>query len=176
MNLKETFLSGDRVYDGKLLKVHRDVVAMSGGREEIREVIRHPGAAVIVPQLDDGRFVLVRQFRYALGEEILEFPAGKLDQGEDPLPCAQRELREETGYQAGEWELLLKTHPLPGYSDELHYIYHARNLIPGASHPDPDERVCVETVSAEDLFSLVEKGGITDGKTIIASLYVQCFS
>lgn len=176
MNFKETFLRGDCVFDGKLLKVYRDVIATPDGCEEIREIIRHPGAAVIVPQLDDGRFVLVRQFRYALGRETLEFPAGKLDPGEKPLICAERELEEETGYKAKNWELLLKTHPLPGYSDELHWIYRARHLIPGARNPDPDEWVRVETSSAEDLLDLMQKGDITDGKTITAFLYVTCFS
>jgi ADP-ribose pyrophosphatase len=172
VELKETYLHGACVYDGKLLKVFRDVVAVPGGSEEVREVIRHPGAAVIVPELADGRFLLVRQFRYALGIDTMEFPAGKIDPGEDPLNCARRELQEETGYRKGEWEPILKAYPLPGYSDELHWFYHAIKLLPGSSNPDPDEKVVVEKHSPEEIDQMIRGGEITDGKTIIAWLYM----
>ncbi len=176
MELKEIYRHGACVYDGKLLKVFRDVVTVPGGNEEVREVIRHPGAAVIVPQLADGRFVLVRQFRYALGLETLEFPAGKIDPGEDPLSSAQRELQEETGYRDGAWEPILKAYPLPGYSDELHWFYRAVDLLPGSSNPDPDEKVEVETHSPEEIDRMIRGGEIRDGKTIIAWLYLVHFS
>ncbi len=102
-HLTEHFIAGELVYDGKLLKVHKDTVRLPNGGEATREYFRHPGAVVIIPLLDDGTVVLERQYRYPVGQVMVELPAGKLDAGEDPLRCGQRELLEETGYQAREW-------------------------------------------------------------------------
>ncbi|TKJ37627.1 ADP-ribose pyrophosphatase [candidate division LCP-89 bacterium B3_LCP] len=175
MDFEEKFKSGGLVFDGKLLKLHRDIIRKPDGREEIREVIRHPGAAVIVPRLRDGRFVLVRQFRYALNRETVEFPAGKLDPGEDPLFCAQRELKEETGYYADDLKLLLKMQPAPAYSDEILWIYSAEDLTAGKNSPDSDELVSVELYTMDALFALYKRGEISDGKTVAALLHCKLF-
>ena len=172
MDLTEKYLRGERVYDGKVLKVHSDIVAMPDGHEEVREIIRHSGAAVVVPQLDENRFVMVRQFRYAINRETLEFPAGRLDPGESPLECARRELAEETGYQARQWDYLFSIHPAPGYSDEQLWLYRARDLLPGQQNPDPDEIVLVTERSMDELQHKLEKGEITDSKTVSALLYL----
>lgn len=173
VDLTERFLHGERVYDGKLLKVHRDTVAMPNGHEEVREVIRHCGASVIVPHLGDDRYVLVRQYRYALGRETLEFPAGRLDPGEEPLDSARRELKEETGYLATRWEELFQIHPAPGYSDERLWIYLAEDLQAGQNSPDPDELVLVVEMSLDEILRRLKKGEITDSKTVAALLYLQ---
>jgi ADP-ribose pyrophosphatase len=173
MKLTEEFLHGERVYDGKLLKVHRDVVRLPSGKEEIREVIRHPGAAVVVPHLGGGRFVLVRQFRYALNRETLEFPAGRLDASESPLRCAKRELAEETGYLSKRWKRLFTLHPAPGYTDEILHIFLAESLQPGASHPDDDENLLIVEATLEQLLNKLRKGQITDSKTSAAILFLK---
>lgn len=175
MELTEKFVRGEKVYDGKLLQVHRDIVALPDGSEEVREVIRHPGAAVVVPHLGHGRLVLVRQFRYALNRETLEFPAGRLDPQEDPLDCARRELAEETGYLAGKWRHLFSLHPAPGYTDERLEIYLAEDLSTGESHPDDDERVQLIEASFDQLVDWFQQGKITDSKTCAALLYLKAF-
>ncbi|MFH1734891.1 MAG: NUDIX hydrolase [bacterium] len=158
-----------------MLQVHRDVVALSDGHEEVREIMRHPGASVIIPDLGDGRLVLVRQFRYALDRETLEFPAGRLDPGEDPETCAKRELAEETGYQAGKLDFLLKIHPAPGYTDELIYIYRASEMTAGKAHPDSDEELFTVEITVDELVEKLQQGILTDSKTINALLYYRCF-
>jgi len=173
--LQETFVRGKLVYDGVLLKVFRDIVTLSDGHEEVREVMRHPGASIIIPDLGNGRLVLVRQFRYALDSVTLEFPAGRLDRGEDPETCARRELSEETGYRAGTLDYLFKIHPAPGYTDELIHIYHATELTEGKAHPDPDEELLIENHHIDGLLGMVKNGKITDLKTISALLYYRCF-
>lgn len=173
VKLTEEYLKGEKVYDGKLLKVHRDSVQLANGHQEIREVIRHPGAAVIVPCLSDGRYVLVRQFRYALGRETLEFPAGRLDPGEDPLTCAQRELREETGYEAATWNRILLLHPAPGYSDERLWIYRAENLQAGTSNLDADELVQVTSIALDEILDRISRSEITDAKTVAAAFFLK---
>ncbi|MCX6639488.1 MAG: NUDIX hydrolase [bacterium] len=175
MDLTEKFVRGELVFEGRLLKVHRDVVQLPDGHEEVREVMRHPGAAVVIPYLDDGRIVMVRQYRYALSSETLELPAGKLDSDEDPLVCARRELSEETGYEANHWTHLFCTYPAPGYTDELLWIYLAEDLIPGPNHPDPDEQLLVVHMPLEQALLKIKQGQITDCKTLSALLFLQVF-
>jgi len=172
-NLTEIFLHGQRVYDGKLLKVHRDIVRLPNGKEEVREVLRHPGAAVVVPHLGQSRFVLVRQFRYAINQEVIEFPAGRLDLDEEPLVCAQRERSEETGYIAGRWQHLFSLHPAPGYTDERLEIFLAEQLQPGLTNPDEDENLVIVEGNLDQLLQWFREGKITDAKTIAALLYLK---
>ncbi|RJP75398.1 MAG: NUDIX hydrolase [Candidatus Zixiibacteriota bacterium] len=175
VDLNEELSGSERVYDGKLLQVYRDVVRLADGHEEIREVIRHPGAAVVVPYLGGGRVIAVRQYRHPLARVTLEFPAGRLDPEEDPQDCARRELAEETGYTAGRWEILFRMHPAPGYADELLVIYLARDLQEGPNHPDEDEQVLVETVDLDFLVNEFRGGRLTDSKTVAALLYLRAF-
>jgi ADP-ribose pyrophosphatase len=175
LDLTEKLKTSEKIYDGKLLQVYRDVVTLAQGTEEIREVMRHPGAAVIVPHLGGDRFALVRQFRHALGRETLEFPAGRLDPGEDPQDCARRELAEETGYQAERWSKLFSLHPAPGYTDELLHLYLAQDLKAGPNHPDDDEQVLTVVATLDQLLHQFHAGTITDSKTVTAILYLQAF-
>src|SRR5690606_37881018 len=121
-DITETTIESESVFEGKLLKVRRDRVRLPNGREATREYIKHPGAVVVMALLDDDHVVMVRQYRYAVQQLILEFPAGKLDPGEAPLDCAQRELMEETGYSARQWTPLGQMHLAVGYSDEVIHI------------------------------------------------------
>lgn len=175
MDLTEKLKRSQKVYEGKLLHVYRDVVTLSSGAEEVREIIRHPGAAVIAARRADGRFVLVRQYRHPIGRETLEFPAGRMDPGEDPLDCARRELEEETGYSAAGWRELFTMHPAPGYTDELLHIYLAEDLQDGQNHPDDDEQVAVTEAGLDELLEWIREGKITDSKTLSAILYLKTF-
>lgn len=166
-NLDEKFVKSTFVYDGRLLKVYADTVTLPNGREAGREVVRHPGAVAVVPVLEDGRIVMVRQYRYPVGGTLLEIPAGKLDPGESPDHCVMRELSEETGYIAGRTRKLTAIHTAPGFSDELIHIYLADNLKMTQQHTDEDEFINVEIYTKEELKDMVNSGVITDAKTIV---------
>jgi ADP-ribose pyrophosphatase len=166
--LQETTLDSELVFDGALLKVHRDRVRLPDGGESRREYIRHPGAVVIVATLPDGRLIFERQFRYPLRRAFLELPAGKIDAGEPILACAQRELREETGYVAAEWRHVGVMHPCIGYSDERIEIFFATGLSHVGHAWDHGEFLELLTLSVEEVETSIHQGTITDGKTIAA--------
>ncbi|MBD5800798.1 ADP-ribose pyrophosphatase [Azoarcus sp. Aa7] len=166
--LEESPLESLPVYDGVLLKVRRDRVALPDGSESVREYITHPGAVVVVAVLPDGRLLFERQFRYPLRRAFLELPAGKIDAGEDLLACARRELREETGYEAGRWQYLGVMHPCIGYSDERIEIFLARDLTHVGDALDDGEFLEVLTFSVDEAIRGVMEGAITDAKTITA--------
>lgn len=171
--LSETGLSSETVFRGSLLHVKRDRVRLPNGQEAGREYIVHPGAVLVVPQLPDGRLVFERQFRYPLGRAFIELPAGKIDPGEDILATGQRELLEETGYSARDWQYLAALHPCIGYSDEIIHIYLARGLTAGAHRRDHDEALQVFELSLEDAMAALRRGEITDGKTMIALFWAE---
>lgn len=171
--LVETFVSGEQVFKGALLDVRRDVVAMPDGSRATREYVVHPGAAVVVPILDDGRLVMERQFRYPVGSVMLEFPAGKLDAGEAPLACAQRELIEETGYRASEWALAGTVHNALGYCTEVIHILFARGLRAGERALDAGELIELALLREADLDAAAARGALTDAKTLIALMWLQ---
>lgn len=171
--LRETFVAGEQVFKGLLLDVRRDVVALPDGLRATREYVVHPGAAVVVPILDDGRLVLERQFRYPVGRVMREFPAGKLDAGESPLQCAQRELVEETGYRAREWALVGTMHNAVAYSTELIHIVFARGLQAGPPALDAGELIELEPMTEAQLDAAAANGTLTDAKTLIALLWLQ---
>ena len=131
-----------------------------------RTMLVHPGAAVIVPQLPDGRLLLIRQYRFAVQREILEFPAGTLDPGEDPAGCARREIAEETGYAADLWKPLGPLLPAPGFADEIQHGFFASGLQPAERNLDEDE--CIEVVphSVPDVERLITTGELLDAKSI----------
>ncbi len=172
-NLKENTLSSTSVFRGKLLDVRRDEVELPDGTTTVREYIRHPGAAVMVPLLDSGKLVLLRQYRYALGQVMVELPAGKLDPGEDPKNTAQRELTEETGYTCRQLTRLGLIHPCIGYSDEAIEVYLASSLTPAMGESEDDEFVETFELSLEEALDWIDQGRITDVKTIIALYWTE---
>lgn len=173
-SLHETRLSGAQVYAGKLLDVRRDRVRLPDGSEGVREYIAHPGAVLAIPELDDGRLLVERQFRYPLDLVFVEFPAGKLDPGEAPLAAARRELIEEVGYAAVQWTRLGAVHPAISYSTEVIDLYVAQGLTHVGSRLDPGEFLEVVTRSVDELHAALDAGELTDAKTIAAlALYAR---
>lgn len=170
MELYEKTLSSKLVYDGGLLKVYRDDIELINGKTSWREVIRHPGAVVMVPIDKDGNIHLVRQFRYPYGKPVLEVPAGKLEFGEEPFPAAQRELSEEIGARAEQWTELGQMLPTPGFCDELQHVYLAEGLTFGDTHPDEDEFLDHVVMPLEEAVAMAVDGRLEDSKTVAAVL------
>lgn len=165
-DFSETQLSSKTVYRGGFLEVKQDRVKLPDGNTTVREYLIHPGAVVIIPVLDDGMLVLERQYRYPLRSHFYELPAGKIEPGEDPLLCAQRELLEETGYVAQNWRYLATAYPCVGYSSERQLFYLAQGLSYQGSNPDDEEFLEVVKVQLATALEWVREGKITDGKTI----------
>jgi ADP-ribose pyrophosphatase len=172
-DLTEHYVSGSRVYDGALLKVHREVVRLPDGREGAREYIRHPGAVAIVPLFDDGSVLLERQFRYPHAREFIELPAGKLELGEPHLDTAKRELLEETGYVAEEWTRLGVIHTAIAYTDEAIELFLARKLSHVERKLDDGEFLELHIVPFEAALTMIREGRITDSKSVSGLLWVD---
>ena len=172
-HLAEKKISGEGVYDGIFLKMKRDIVSLPDGQHAVREYLEHPGAVAILAVLDDGRVLLERQYRYPIAQAVIEIPAGKLNTGEDPLLCAQRELQEETGYTAKHWSKIRRIHPVISYSTEFIDIYLAEGLSPGPARLDEEEFLDVFAAPLEELLHWVEMGKITDVKTIISTYWLE---
>jgi ADP-ribose diphosphatase len=173
-HLIETKVSSEPVFDGKLLHVRRDTVRLPDGKLAIREHIVHPGAALVVPVLPDGRLVVERQYRYPLDRVLVEFPAGKLDAGETALDSARRELREEAGYEAATWAPLGTLHTLVSYTNERIELFVAEGLSHIGAELDDGEFLEVVTISLTEMLSALDRGEITDAKTVAALLlYVR---
>lgn len=172
LQLDEIYVDGSNkeVFSGRLLKVQKDHVTLPDGTDTTREYIRHPGAVAIVPVLTDGSVVLVKQCRYPLDTILWEIPAGKLDHGaeESYLDCAKRELSEETGYEAENWQHLLSIATTPGFSDEIIHIYKAWNLTQYQQHTDQDEFIAIKSFSPKELKQMVNNGELYDAKTLCA--------
>ncbi|MEO7252980.1 MAG: NUDIX hydrolase [Casimicrobium sp.] len=167
-HLEEVFVSGEDVFKGKLLHVVRDTITLPNGRAGSREYIKHPGAACIVAEFEDGKLLLERQYRYPMGKVMIEFPAGKLDRSENPLVAAQRELKEETGYWARSWHTLGHMHPLIAYADEIIHLFHANGLVQGEAKLDQDEFLELFAATPEEITAMIADNRISDGKTIVA--------
>ena len=172
-NLIETKVDGELVYQGGVLRVQRDRVALPDGKITAREFVLHPGAVVILPLLDDGSVLMERQYRYPLDRVFIEFPAGKIDAGESHLACARRELLEETGYTASDWQFVSTIHNAIAYSDEHLELFLARGLVAGERRLDEGEFLDVFTASATQLYDWCRAGQITDAKTLIGALWLQ---
>ena len=166
-HLVERQIESTQVYKGKLLDVRSDRVLLPDGSEATREYIVHTGAAMIIPVLPNGDLVMERQFRYPTGRVLIEFPAGKLDPGEEMLVTAQRELLEETGYRAAKWEFLAEVIPIVSYTNEQIEIFLATELTLEKSKLDAGEFLEVFTISFDEAFAKMKAGEIVDGKTVI---------
>jgi ADP-ribose pyrophosphatase len=172
-HLVETTLGSQEILKGHFLHVLRDSVRLPDGSKATREYVIHSGAVMVVALLDDGRVVLERQYRYPMQAVMLEFPAGKLDPGETSLACAQRELREETGYSAREWAKAGVLHPVISYSTEFIDIWFARGLSLGQRKLDAGEFLDVFTATPAELLAWCADGQVTDAKTLTGMLWLQ---
>lgn len=160
-------MSTKNIYSGKVVTLNIDTVTLPNGVTIDLEVVRHPGAAAVVPLKDNRTVVLIKQFRHAAGGFIYEIPAGKLHPGEDPKNCAARELEEEIGYQAGKLELLSSIFTAPGFTDEVIHIYKATELAKGRQNLDRDEVLEIVEVSLQEAIDMIRVGRIRDAKTMV---------
>ena len=168
MELTEKTLSSEQIFDGRLLKVYRDQVELSDGGTSVREFVHHPGGAAVVALDGEGNVYLERQFRYPYHKVVTEIPAGKLEPGEDPFPAIQRELKEEIGAVAGKWDSLGHIMPSVGYTDEMLYLFLARELTFGQTHMDEDEFLEPFKLPFEEALARAADGRINDAKTVCA--------
>ncbi|MGC8668103.1 MAG: NUDIX hydrolase [Chthonomonadales bacterium] len=158
------------VYRGRVVTLRRDYVVMEDGSEAVREVVEHRGAVAVVPKLDAGTILLVRQYRQAVGEMLLEIPAGTLEEGESPDACAARELEEEVGYRARRLRRLFHQYLAPGYSSEVLHVYVGEELVPSSAHPDADEELETVAVPIQEVERMILAGEIRDAKSIAGLL------
>ncbi|NLN65980.1 MAG: NUDIX hydrolase [Clostridiaceae bacterium] len=167
MEYEEKTVREERKYSGNIINVNRATVILPNGKQATRDIVRHPGASVVVPITDNGELLLVKQYRKPCEMISLELPAGKLDEGESPETCAVRELEEETGYIAGNIYRAMSVHSTPGFSDEVLHIFVAMNLSEGSFCPDEDEFISCRKYTVEQCLQMICDGQITDAKTII---------
>ncbi|WP_395827408.1 NUDIX domain-containing protein [Collimonas sp.] len=172
-HLKETRIASNLVYDGHFLKVQRDAIQLPDGKPASREYVKHPGAVVILPLFEDATVLLERQYRYPLEQVFIEYPAGKIDAGEDHLSCAKRELQEETGYTASQWQHVCTIHNAIAYSDEHLELFLARGLVAGERKLDDGEFLDVFRAPLADMLTWVREGKVTDVKTVIGTFWLE---
>ncbi len=170
--MKEEIIQSEYLYRGNVLKLRLDQVRLDNHQIVVREIVEHRGAVAIVALDKQNRVLMVRQYRSGAGREMLEIPAGTLENGEDPLLCANRELSEETGYRAAQWEFLGMFYTSPGFCTEKMNLYLARQLTRGTAHPEDDELIHAELVPLDRLLTQITRGEIVDAKTIIGLLRV----
>tara|TARA_Y100001958_G_scaffold48939_1_gene32755 strand:- start:60 stop:605 length:546 start_codon:yes stop_codon:yes gene_type:complete len=171
--LKEETIKTKTIHKSSFLTLKSDKVLLPNGNTSTREWIKHPGAVCCIPILPDGKIGLIKQYRYAVKEEMIEIPAGKLDQNEIPEKCALRELEEETGYRANKLTLLANIHPAVGFTDEKMWLYLAEGLVKTKQSLDADEFLSLSPTKLNEAVDMVWSGKITDVKTIIGILWAQ---
>jgi ADP-ribose pyrophosphatase len=168
----EKQVSSKQIFKGKIITVRHDEVELVDGKRAWREVVHHNGGVAVLALDDDKNVLFVRQYRYPYGEVLLELPAGKLEPGENPLSAGLRELEEETGHVAGQYESLGQCYPTVGYCDEVLHLYLARGLTKTAQNLDEDEFLSVEKIPFDKAVELCLDGTIKDAKTVVAVLKV----
>jgi ADP-ribose pyrophosphatase len=161
-------LSTNVLHRYRIFTIVEQTLRLPSGRTVVRQVVKHPGAVVIIPQLEDGRLILIEQYRFAVSETLLEFPAGTLEPGEAPLDCARRELVEETGYRAEHWRALGIMYPSPGYCDETQHLFVASGLVPDHASGDDDEILDVKRLTSREVERAIADGAMVDAKSIAA--------
>lgn len=173
--LEEKTIKTEKIFSGKVISLQVEDVELPNGKTSKREIIKHPGAVAVLAVTDDNKIVMVEQYRKALDKIIAEIPAGKLEEGEDPKVCAERELEEETGYGCKEMEWLISFYTSPGFADELVHLYIAKGLEKkeNAAQPDEDEFVNLMEVTLEEALILLEEQKVYDAKTAYAVQYLQ---
>jgi len=170
MTFEEKTMKCERIYEGRIINVRVDTVELPNKKYSKREIVEHPGAVGIIPVTKDKKIILVKQFRKAVEEVLLEIPAGKIESQEDPYKCALRELEEETGFTADSVKKLSEFYTTPGFSNEVIHIYLAENLEVGSANLDEDENIEIVKLSVEEVLDKIQIGEIKDAKTIIGIL------
>ena len=161
-------LSAKVLQSYRIFAIVEQALRLPSGRTVVRQVVKHPGAVVIMPRLEDGRLLFIAQYRFAVGETLLEFPAGTLEPGEAPLECAKRELIEETGYRAEHWRALGITYPSPGFCDEQQHLLMATGLVPEHAAGDEDEILEVKRLTVQKVEQAIADGTLVDAKSVAA--------
>ena len=167
---EELTIESKQLYKGKVVQLRLDTVSLSNGRTKMREILVHPGAAAIVPVINE-KVLFVEQYRTAVGRKTLEIPAGTLEEGESPEECAKRELTEETGFYASKWDTLTAYYPSPGYSSEIIHVFKANGL---KRVSDAEAELPIKYMGLKEVQAKIKTGEIKDSKTIIGVLMVIC--
>lgn len=171
MKKGEEKLSSERIFDGRVISVRRDSVRLPNGRESVREVVEHKNAVVLVAENERGELLLISQYRYPIGEEVIELPAGIVEEGEDHEAAARRELREETGYRPDKVEKIASVYSSPGFTDELFVVFYATDLHRDPLKADDDEFIDACFRPIEVVEKLVDSGELNDAKTLMGVLW-----
>lgn len=175
MSPRPKITSSETLFHGRVFDVRREQVREPNGVEATREFVVHNGSVVVLPVFDDGRMLLICQYRHSVGGYLWELVAGRMEPGEHPLPGAKRELLEETGYTARNWQQILDVFPTPGFVSERMVVYVARDLRAGTAHPEEDERITVRAFSAREIEEWIRNGKLRDAKSIAGILYYLRF-
>jgi ADP-ribose pyrophosphatase len=174
-SFEEKTIKTEKIFSGKIISLQVDDVELPNGKHSKRELIKHPGAVAVIAITDEGKIVMVEQYRKALERDVVEIPAGKLEKGEEPALCAKRELEEETGYVCKSLDWLISFYTSPGFADEIVHLYVARGLEKkeDAAPPDEDEFVTLVELTLEEALRYIEERKIYDAKTAYAVQYLQ---
>lgn len=175
MSPRAKITSSETLFHGRVFDVRREQVKEPNGVEATREFVVHNGSVVVLPVFDDGRILLICQYRHPVGGYLWELVAGRMEPGEHPLPGAKRELLEETGYSARSWQQILDVFPTPGFVSERMVVYVARDLRAGTAHPEEDERITARAFSPRDVEEWIRDGKLRDAKSIAGILYYLRF-